>query len=69
MKRISPFPYCEDFFHSLESRVNPANGLPMIEGSSFDIAGNVYGSNFTSGGYDELSSVGNEPCDFGWTNE
>lgn len=25
-------------------RVNPANGLPMIPGTHFDIAGNFYGS-------------------------
>jgi hypothetical protein len=32
-------------FHSLEIRTNPASGLSMRENSSFDIAGNLYGSN------------------------
>jgi len=45
-----------DFDHSLESRINPANGLPMIEGSDFDIAGNFYGTDYTSGGFDCPSS-------------
>jgi hypothetical protein len=40
-----------DSFPALESRINPANGLPMIEGSCFDIAGNTYGSDFASGGF------------------
>jgi len=37
---------------TLESSINPASGLPMIEGSSFDIAGNIYGTDYTSGGFD-----------------
>ena len=33
-----------DFFRS-EVRINPATGLRMRENSSFDVAGNLYGSN------------------------
>jgi len=35
-------------FHSLESNINPASGLPMMEDSCFDIAGNPFGADFTS---------------------
>ena len=34
--------------HSLESSINPASGLPMMEDSCFDIAGNSFGDDFTS---------------------
>ena len=47
-----------DSFHTLESRINPANGLPMIEGSDFDIAGNVYGTDYTDGGFLPVSGIG-----------
>lgn len=34
-----------DSFRSLEVRINPATGLRMRENSSFDVSGNLYGSN------------------------
>jgi hypothetical protein len=50
MKLIYPFDV--GVTHSLESTINPASGLPMIEGSNFDIAGNFFGTNYTDGGFD-----------------
>jgi len=35
-------------FHSLESSINPASGLPMIEDSCFDVAGNPFGTDYSS---------------------
>ena len=34
-----------EFDHTLESRINPASGLPMVAGAQIDIAGNMYGFN------------------------
>jgi hypothetical protein len=48
-----------DSVHTVESRINPANGLPMIENSSFDIAGNPYGSDFTGSGFSLGGGFGN----------
>lgn len=30
---------------SIEMEVNPANGLPMLEGTGIDLEGNPYGAN------------------------
>lgn len=37
-----------DNFHTLESRINPANGLPMVDGTEIDVAGNPYGTDSNS---------------------
>lgn len=34
-----------EFDHTLESRINPASGLPMVAGAQIDVAGNLYGFN------------------------
>jgi hypothetical protein len=50
-----------DLCHTLESRVNPASGLPMIENAEIDIAGNLYG---TDSAFDDFSPTGSTGCDF-----
>lgn len=56
MNLFSPFD--DDFFptHSLESTVNPANGLPMIEGSCIDVMGNPFGFDSATSDCDSLCS-------------
>ena len=46
-----------DFDHTLESRINPATGLPMIENADIDIAGNIFGT-------DSASSITDSSFDF-----
>ena len=49
--------------HVSSLQINPANGLPMVEGTLMDVGGNVYGSDTTSS-FDTVSSF---DTGAGWT--
>lgn len=51
-----------DFGHTLESRINPANGLPMIDGLEIDIAGNLFGTDSGSSDFGMPSGSGFGIC-------
>ncbi len=56
MKYFDPF--CDDNWspHTLESSINPASGMPMIEGSCIDIEGNMFGTDSSS--FDSICGFG-----------
>lgn len=55
MKRFDFFADDESDF-TLDSQINPANGLPMLDGSSFDIAGNPFGFDLIDDGSDFMGA-------------
>ncbi len=53
-----------DARQTLERSINPASGLPMVEGTEIDVRGNIYGTDCNSDGFTAFIGFGSG-LDFG----